>query len=42
MTTHLQPLLERQRHPFPPTEPVSEEKLQEKGKLVINNLKIIF
>ena len=26
-----QPLLERQRHPFPPTEPLSEEKLQEKG-----------
>lgn len=26
-----QPLLERQRHPFPPATPLSDEKLQEKG-----------
>lgn len=26
-----QPLLERQRHPFPPTTPLSDDRLQEKG-----------
>lgn len=26
-----QPLLERQPHPFPPVQPLSEEKLEEKG-----------
>ena len=26
-----QPLLQRQHHPFPAVEPLSEEKLQEKG-----------
>ena len=27
-----QPLLQRQQHPFPAAQPLSEEKLQEKGE----------
>ena len=28
----IQPILERQRHPFPPATPLSDERLQEKGE----------
>ena len=33
MTERVQPLLHKQQYPFPPFQPLSEEKLQEKGLL---------
>jgi hypothetical protein len=41
MATTLHPLIQRQPHPFPYHEPLSEEILEDKGKMVTDNVFLI-
>ncbi len=37
MAATFQPLLQKQQYPFPPFQPLSEERLQEKGKSLVGS-----